>query len=315
MKILLGTHYLNVPRGTETWTYTLATALERRGHEVHIVTYEQGYIADLLKQMGIPIFPAGQVITDYYELCICNHNSIVRYLTGYKNKIGCLVCFIHGVAPTLEQPIPGADAYIAISREVKDYIERLGFKVADILYNFVDLQRFRPTTKINDRVRSIYYLSNYHTVIELLHGVCNKRGIALITSAQHREQVGMFVEKIMDHVDVVVTLGRGIYESMAMGRAAFIGDRSLFINEMWADGFATRATFPESIKYNCNGKRYRVPFTAEFLESQIDTLYCAQLGNDSRLLAEEYLDVDKAIDRILRLADGQQVKVTNEKPI
>jgi hypothetical protein len=39
------------------------------------------------------------------------------------------------------------------------------------------------------------------------------------------------------------------------------------------------------------------------------------LGNDSRLLAEEYLDVDKAIDRILRLADGQQVKVTDEKPI
>ena len=64
-----------------------------------------------------------------------------------------------------------------------------------------------------------------------------------------------------------------------------------------------------------DGKRYRVPFTAEFLESQIDTLYCAQLGNDSRLLAEEYLDVDKAIDRILRLADGQQMKVTNEKPI
>ena len=106
---------------------------------------------------------------------------------------------------------------------------------------------------------------------------------------------GCLFEAIMNHVDVVVTLGRGIYEAMAMGRAAFIGDRSLFIKEMWADGFATRTTFPESMKYNCNGKRYRVPFTAEFLESQIDTLYCAQLGDDSQgVLAEEHLDVDKA---------------------
>jgi hypothetical protein len=315
MKILLGTHYLNAPRGTETWTYTLATALQRRGHEVHISTYEQGYIAALLKQKGIPVFQAGQVITDYYGLCICNHNSMVRYLAGYKSKMGSLVCFVHGVAPALEQPVPGADVYMAVSLEVKEYVERLGFKIADVLFNFVDLQRFKPTTRIHDRVRSIYYLSNYHTVIELLQGVCNRRGIALIPSAQYREKVGMFVEAIMNHVDVVVTLGRGIYEAMAMGRAAFIGDRSLFIKEMWADGFATRTTFPESMKYNCNGKRYRVPFTAEFLESQIDALYCAQLGDDSRLLAEEYLDVDKAIDRLLCLPGGQPLKVTREKPI
>jgi hypothetical protein len=314
MKILLGTHYLNLPRGTETWTYTLATALQRRGHEVHVATYEQGYIASLLKQKGIPVLPAGQILTDHYALCVCNHNSIVRYLAGYRSKIGCLVCFVHGIAPALEQPVPGADRYMAISFEVKEYIERLGFEVADVLFNFVDLQRFKPTNRIHDRVRSIYYLSNYHTVIELLQDVCARRGITLITSAQYREKVGMFVEAIMNHVDVVVTLGRGIYEAMAMGRAAFIGDRSLFIKELWADGFATRTTFPESMKYNCNGKRYRIPFTADFLESQIDTLYCAQLGDDSRLLAEKYLDVDKAIDRILRLAGGREPEVPGAKP-
>ena len=127
MKILLGTHYLNLPRGTETWTYTLATALQRRGHEVHVATYEPGYIASLLKQKGHAGLSGRPGFNRSYELCICNHNSMVRYLAGYKNKIGCLVCFVHGVAPALEQPVPGADAYMAISLEVKEYVERLGF--------------------------------------------------------------------------------------------------------------------------------------------------------------------------------------------
>jgi len=303
LRILVGTYFLNKPQGTQTWTYTLIQALRRRGHEVVALTFAPGYVSGLLgEDKGIVVWrPGGRPPHDRdFDLTITNHYPVLRYIRGASAvKSGPIVHFVHGVGPKKEQPVSGADYYVAVSEEVKAHVEGKGYKVSAVIPNFVDLNRFKKGPALNSSVRSIFYVSHYQQMAEMIENVCKSRGITLYTSAP----VGraMFVEEIMWKSDVVITLGRGICEAMACGRAAFVGDHSPVIGRPIGDGFITGRNFRESMKFNFNGKRFQLPFDEKMLSEQLDR-YTPAMGEVNRGLAEGLLDVEAAIDRIFELA-------------
>jgi glycosyltransferase involved in cell wall biosynthesis len=299
MNILLATHYLDAPRGTETWSYTLSMELARRGHRVTVAAFETGEIARLLMARGIAVIKAGGSLHTRFDRTVCNHNTILSWLATCRNRTGPILCFLHGVLPRLEQPIPGADGYVAISEEVAQHAARMGFRPAAIIPNFIDLERFRSRSTIGERVRTLLYLSNHDTLVPLLDHVCRRHGISLLTSRQLK--TGMFIEEAIDRSDAVVTIGRGVYEAMAMSRAAFVGEGSRFIGRSIGDGFVTPSTLPESIRSNCNGKRFAIPLTPEFFDRQLERVYHRGLGMAGRHLARSWFDVRSGTDHLLSL--------------
>lgn len=60
MKILLGTHHLEVRAGSELFTAELASAFQARGHEVAVFTFFKGALADEITGRGIPVFDSDE---------------------------------------------------------------------------------------------------------------------------------------------------------------------------------------------------------------------------------------------------------------
>src|SRR5664279_4473248 len=56
MKILLGTHHLEIRAGSELFNAELAYALRARGNDVALFTFFKGELAAQIEAQGIPVF-------------------------------------------------------------------------------------------------------------------------------------------------------------------------------------------------------------------------------------------------------------------
>jgi len=116
-KILLGQNHLHTLGGSETFIYTMAQELTRLGHQVDIVTHQEGIISELIhRQFGCNI----NKISNSYDFALINHTTVV---TGVKNMFpgSNIIQTCHGIYPALEQPVPGVK-HVSISKEVHSYL-------------------------------------------------------------------------------------------------------------------------------------------------------------------------------------------------
>ena len=141
MKLLVTNHWLKKLGGSETFTYTLIAALKNAGHEVDYMTSQLGIVSKKIDALGVPLFDFGKK----YDLILASHKTTVEYCS--KVVEGPIIQTCHGIYPKLEQPSEKATAYVAISREVKNYLQTLG-KNSTLILNGIDCKRFAPVSKV-----------------------------------------------------------------------------------------------------------------------------------------------------------------------
>ena len=269
-KILVANHHLEKLGGSETFTYTLTGELVRSGHEIDLFTFHPGFVSDRIKQD----FNVNIQIRDSYDLILASHNTTVNHLKGR----GFIIQTCHGIYPDLEQPSPYADFHVAISKEVKDHLKSLGFD-SEIIWNGIDCERFSPVIRKyrTTELKTVLSLSKNEKANEMIRQACQVAGIDFISRVKNKV---WDIEKDINNADLVISLGRGVYEAMACGRPVVIFDNRSYSGN-YADGIITKENISGIMENNCSGRHFRMRFTA-------------------RDLVEEFKKYDPAINGFLR---------------
>lgn len=270
MNILLTNYILGGQTGSETWTATLQTKLERAGHTVHTATDASN-------------------LPDVYDLAIVNHNTCL----ATTKHLSCKKIFTsHGVIPDLEQPVEGADIYVSVSEEVQANLKAKGFDSV-VIRNGIDCAKFQSTKPVNNTLTRVLFSSNYPGTARLkVKLACEQLGIQFETIG------GSFktnnVLEAINRADLVVGLGRTAYEAMACERNVLIYDYN------GGDGLATPKTLVEYRKHNCSGRYNRHDYTVEDIKDLL-LQYDPELGkglrdyilenNNMEIVAKQYLEL------------------------
>ncbi len=297
MRILLSNNHLQKVGGTENYTYALAEELLRRGHEVEYFTFNRGEVSDRFERLGVPF-----MCHRHYDLILANHTTTVKRLC-YK---GYMIQTCHGTISALEQPHRLADAHVAVSEKVASHLAEKGFDCRVIL-NGVNCRRFAPKSppqgsSLPDRVLSLCQSDNAN---DFLRRCCELAGVELVQINKHTDNVWA-VEENINRADLVVGIGRSLYDAMACGRCVISLDHRDFIGERLGDGYLTAENIGASLHHNCSGlggsgRTFdEDDFVAELKK------YNPADGAWARQFALEYLNIEKAVDAYLDYAASRE---------
>lgn len=295
MKILVGNNGFGNPGGSETYAYALIEELVRRGHEVHAVAkIGPGMVSDRLRRLGVPVY--FDKMEGKYDLLLLSHSTSIERVTDVS---GFRIQTCHGIYPLVEQPVKGMDAYVSISKEVKNHLSKKGF-TSTVIYNGIDCGRFYPIVPIHGRLRNVLSLAHSNTANQIISRACDIIGCDLMIRNKYKAPVWE-MEKLINWADMVIGLGRGIYEAMACSRNAVIFDYRSYMGETpLGDGFCTSSNVSKFLKNNCSGRYSRLGFDAESLAEEMLN-YNSEEGQKLRLFVLEKLDIEKQVDKYLAL--------------
>jgi len=263
VNILLTNFAMTAPGGTERWTQTLAAEFKQLGHTVHLWTPHPGIESAALDD--ICVLHKRPPTTQRFDICLINHNKCLQSIHGNPSP---KIFTSHGPHNTLELPIEGADAYVAISEEVQQVVNAHGFR-ATVIRNPI-APEFFDAPPPSPFVNFVLYLTkgNYPDFGLTLGQVCDNRGFYL--DIIHSERYpSCAVAHRMAAADIVVTIGRGVLEALASGRNIIVADERT-PNGPLADGFL----LPEHIrpwrKRNFAGRTSHIEPSAVDLNSWFD---------------------------------------------
>lgn len=283
MKILMTNRTMGTPGGSETWVLTTAREMKRNGHEVTIWT--PGSYA--LIHTEFPKHTPG----NSYDLGLINHMPVVK--EGLLSTCDVVVHTRHGVIPGIEQPRDGADHYVAVSEESQRYNESIGYPTS-VIRNGIDMERFEMRdTAPSEGLRRILILSNNaerEWQQRVMKAFPDANVNAIGRAFGHLEDVRSF----MTSADLVITLGRGCYEAMAIGTPVLIADHKA------ADGLATPDSLLDFRKNNCSGRFSNHTPTVDWLRQELAD-YDPTIGPVMRVYVEKNNDVRKTAAEYLSL--------------
>jgi len=228
MRILLANISLERLAGSETWTMTMFDQLSKE-HEVDVFV-PTGERNTLIR--------AGYDSGKRYDLALINHNVCLRELQGWNIKRRIFTS--HGVVPDLEQPVPGADVYVSVSEEVQMNLLTKGF-ASEVIRNPIDTERF-SYVKPHDTLQNILWMNNRAPNMGMIDEVSDGYNVKVLTGWS-----GGSVEAIQ-WADLVITSGRGVYESLSCGKNAMV------VNWCGCDGFVTEGNIRYLRTTNCSGR-------------------------------------------------------------
>lgn len=300
MKILVGNNGLGLPGGSETYTYALIEELVKKGHNVTAVgQHGPGLISKKLEELGVSCF--FKPISGKYDLILLSHSSSINLA---KDAIGFKVQTCHGIYPALEQPVTGMNAYVAISEEVHTHLKTLGYE-STVIRNGINCNRYKPIKPINEKLRTVLSLAHSDAANNIITQACKIANVNLIINNKFKAWKWE-VDEIINNADLVISLGRGAYESMAAGRNVIIFDhRGYMKSPAIGDGIITRNNVTHYLQNNCSGRYSKKPFNADTLSKEI-LKYDKQHGQDLRDYALKHLNIEKQADLYLQLLENQR---------
>ncbi len=323
MKILLGNNTLSILAGSETWLFTLAKQLVNMGHEVTAFSAELGFIATKLEAMGVKCISeiagkSGVKAFDYvldnskmdFDVVICSHYNVTKYIHSQLPDVP-IIAVVHGIIHSNEQtgeiypehPVTDfkVDQYIAVSEEVQKLLKDVYNIDSIVLRNFIDLDRFVKSKKINPSPKKFLVNSNYWGKDDEINKIIKE-----VSDHYKAELLGIGVnfastfevEEIIKDVDVVVGMGRSVLEGMAMGKLGICHGR-------WGTGGVINSeNFLKIREHNFSGRNDEgtsILATPQELIDQIDKFYTQKnidevykiIKNDhnAKIAAERLIDI------------------------
>ena len=294
MKILVANHWLSKLGGSETFTYTLIEELVRLGHEVDLFTFFPGLISEKIERdFGVNIN-----VQNSYDIIFASHNTTVDELTGH----GFIIQTCHGVFPYLEQPSEKANLHVSITKEVKDHLARLGFD-SKIIWNGVNCNRFKPTRKINKKLKTVLSLAKSEQSNIIIRQACQVLGLDYI---ERRKERIWNIENEINKADLVISLGRGVYESLACGRSVLVYDHRGY-SDNYGDGIITEDNINLLMENNCSGRYFKKSFTAVSLANELKK-YDPGISEFSRNFAVKNLNIKNQVKKYIPGIIGNDIQ-------
>jgi glycosyltransferase involved in cell wall biosynthesis len=290
MRILVANNTLANAGGSENFTYAMIEELLRLNHDVEYFTFYKGKdehgVARRIESLGVPFMRHRE-----YDLILAGGNNAVRHLSPF----GFVIDTMHGVLPGVEEPSAFADLYVSVSPYIRDYYSEQGFQ-SKVIMNGINCRRFRPLKALNKRLTQVLSLCQSDESNKFIAKCCKSIGVGF-KKLQKIIDNKWDIENDINDADLVVGIGRSLYDGMACGRAVISYDKRSYRDKGHeGDGYLTKDNIHKSMYRNCTG-------TSAFTEEQFIAelrKYNPDDGNDMRTIALEELNVEKTVQEYLR---------------
>ena len=296
MNIIVANHWLKKLGGSECYTYALALELRRQGHHVRFFTFENGKVSKKLLETGITPYRFGFLP----DLILANHHTTVSYFRS-RYPHTKIIQTIHGTTPKLEQPSADANFYVAISLEIEGYLRKKYGLESKVIYNGIDCMRFARKNPTNRTLKSVLSLSHSYELNDKLSKLFNRNNIDFISLNKYKNPVWN-IEDYINKADMVISIGRGVYESMACGRAVLVLDKRPYQGLM-GDGFLTPELVRDSLSHNCSGRWLKRTDVERMIDEAISH-YSLHNPTYNRIFALKNLNIEEQAAKYLEIKLG-----------
>lgn len=275
--------------GTDTFNWAMCKALVDMGYTVYYYAPDMdgtGITEKYLQEIGVLPYVEGTPLV----ACFANQQSGSHFVGKCPVVQTC-----HSAFTRLEYPIKGARAYISISEEIQLYLKVRGFQT-DIIRNGIDLNRYCPKKSLNaiPQVLSICQGDD-----SLLQDACDKLGWRFKSVPKEVGSRIWHIEDMINESDIVVGIGRSLYDAMACGRACISWDNRK-LNPFTGCGYVTADNWYSCAKTNFTGRGFPQIATVDGLVAELKKYNPAD-GKVMRSFAETELNVRKNVKRYLAL--------------
>jgi len=283
-KILITNVSLKYYGGTERYVYDLAKVLKDNGSEVFVYSQHHGDVSERLKYLGVNIVPdiggLRYVIQNHsLDIIHCHHRSCLKDILSVSQdlKVQNKILYVsHGVLEDIETPesntYPYIDKLVGVSKEVRSNLQNLSNykKEIPIIHNGIDIYKFKKIRRNFLNPRNLIVLNNHVRSSEgkieknVFEHFAEKLNLNL-TIIGLGGKYTWDVHHILNEADVVIGVGRSVYEGLAMGKNVIVANP----NRM--DGIvSSKNIFKKYLNKNCSGRTNNKNITIETLENEME---------------------------------------------
>ena len=291
MRILLGTHHLEMLAGSELFTAELASSFRARGHDVAIFTFFKGELARTIETRGIPVFDpdeAGAISRLAPDIVQTNHLPCAHFLRAVVPD-AIRVHAMLGVIPNLEAPPLDASAYslgLVVSEEVADRVHRTSFsRDSDVVIfrNWFDEDAVVAAAAREVRGRLRVAVVSNHIAPQLVDALAKLEAdgtVGVDFFGAQRKPVAIN-GALLAQYDLVISIGRTVLLAAACGVPCIMADIH------GSDGLLTVDNLDLVRTINFSGRLQRREITKVHLQAEIAKLPCYDRGElRCRMFAE-----------------------------
>lgn len=275
MKILITTHQLANFAGSELYTFALAKGLRNAGHQVTVYSRYVDAFVPLFELEGITLVTNLETLKKQkFDVAHVQHN--INALEVRQIFPNLPIFFLsHSVTAFLES-VPAIDINIALYGAVSEKIRRslktqgVLLKNIELVNNLIDEDNFKKTSNINLPPKKALIISNRidSKTEENIDNACKELGITVTKVGSRFKSVpNDQIPQLINNVDIVFSLGRGVMEAMMCGRVPFILDFK------GGDGIVTPQNYKKLESCHFNGTVLKKKFTADQIVKELLTNY------------------------------------------
>ncbi|WP_394773706.1 hypothetical protein [Flavobacterium sp.] len=231
MNILITNITISEYTGTETYVKELAIELINRGNLVEIFALIMGDLSQELIEKGINVTSNLKQLKLIPDIIHAHHNINTLKVINFF-KFTPVVFFIHDRTSVFDHPLKHKNIlkYVAVDYNCKErYFLENNFKEEDIeiVYNWVNTDRFSLKKQINKQLKKALVFSNYlneNNVYPQIKEACKELGVEVEIIGYSSGNICLQPEKILHKYDLVFAKAKAAIEAMATGAAVIVCD-------------------------------------------------------------------------------------------
>lgn len=300
LNVLVTNKLLVGQSGTEWYVRDVCLELLAQGHRPFVYSTELGQLAQELQHGTIPVTDDLATLGIEPDV-IHGHHSLetLAALTWFPRTPAIFVC--HDWSAWHDRPpvLSRIRRYIAVDETCRDrLIAREGIPAAstEVLYNAVDVQRFRPRSPLPEKPRRALVFSNNISAAEQRTFVqaCADRNIACEGAGAGFSRGVVRPDALLAQFDLVFAKGRCAWESMAVGAAVVVADAA------GVGPLVTAREFDRLRRANFGRRLLREPLTTTVLGRQLDQYNAADAALVSQRVRSEAA-LPQLVESLVRL--------------
>jgi len=306
MNILVASNNLKTT-GLGTFIYTQVSELISRGHNVDVVTFHDGKVGEKLSSHVIEL----DNVKKSYDLILTHQNDITFELIN-RNVSGYVIFTVHGVIFDLndvpkKEILYYIDKVVCVSQAIQKFLSEKNIDSL-LIYQPVDCERFSPKNMLREKNIKVLSMVRGSKSNNLIRCACEildyeyigwQKPVDYYFHLNDEDDVIFNVEDRINEADIVVGIGRIIYESLSCGRNALVFDDREYQGNL-GDGMVTPDNIDNFIMDNFSGRYNNKSFSLEDLVEELKK-YDSTYSNFFRNHVKTNFNVKDLIDKYLEL--------------
>jgi len=300
LRVLITNISLASRSGTGMYVRDLALGLHCRGHQVVAYSPRLGELAAQLSNDSIPVVDRLDRITEPPDV-IHGHHSLetMAALLHFPTVPAIFVCHDcsswHDTAPRF----PRIRQYVAVDHACQERLtmrDGISSQQVRVLYNGVDMRRFKPRGPLPKCLKRALIISNYadSRTVQPIREACIQAGITLDIIGDKFGGSCLQPELRLPEYDLVFAKGRCAWEALSVGAAVVVCD---------AKGIGPLVTVAELdrlSRWNFGRRLLTNPIRIDTVRRQI-ARYDAVDANNVHNRIRAMSDIERLLDQLIAL--------------